>query len=323
MTVVVDIAGAQMGGAARWAAELHGYLARSDRAGVRVIGMERAVGPAWLLRRERPGYRADRRVAANNVSFTGPGGHRWVLLRNALHFVTAREAAQLDPVLRASVRREAAVVRLAARRADVLVVPSTAMAERVTRALPRMTSRIVVRPHPVSAAAHPDDKVPVAARDLAILCPVLFAPYKRMAGRLTELLDAITDYGDSAVRVRLTANPSDLPPQLGCDPRLEFLGRLGPSALRPEWARCRAVYFPTGLESFGYPLAEARVTGRPVIALDTAQNREIAGDALCGFDAEDRDSLGHAVKSALSADVIPDFRPFDPDAYFDWLLGGC
>ena len=42
------------------------------------------------------------------------------------------------------------------------------------------------------------------------------------------------------------------------------------------WSRCRAVYFPTGLESFGCPLAEARVNGVPVIARDTPQNREIA-----------------------------------------------
>ena len=49
------------------------------------------------------------------------------------------------------------------------------------------------------------------------------------------------------------------------------------------WARSRAIYFPTDLESFGYPLAEARVSGQPVIARDTALNREIAGPALCRY----------------------------------------
>ena len=56
-------------------------------------------------------------------------------------------------------------------------------------------------------------------------------------------------------------------------------------------ARSRAIYFPTGLESFGYPLAEARVSGQPAIARDTAQNREIAGPALCGYSLGDPDSL--------------------------------
>ena len=53
--------------------------------------------------------------------------------------------------------------------------------------------------------------------------------------------------------------------------------------MRELWARSRVIYFPTEIESFGYPLAEARVHGQPVIAPDTEQNREIAGAALFGF----------------------------------------
>jgi glycosyltransferase involved in cell wall biosynthesis len=320
-TALVDIAGAQMGGAARYAAELRSYLKRSTRPDVQVLGGSRNVGPGWLLQRESPRYRAARRVAANNVSFVGPGSERWVLLRNALHFVTPGEAERLDPALRASVQREAAVVRLAARRADVLIVPSTAMAERVTRALPWAAERVTVRPHPVSATPGVPPPDVAAPDDPAIFCPVLFAPYKDMAGRLGELLTALSDYGDDSVRIRVTASPADLPPTLAGDARLEFLGRVEASDLWREWARCRACYFPTGLESFGYPLAEARALGRPVIARDTAQNREIAGAALCGFDPADVGSLGQAVKMALTAEVAPDPAPFDPDCYFDWLLG--
>ena len=105
------------------------------------------------------------------------------------------------------------------------------------------------------------------------------------------------------------------------DPRIEFLGRIDQRELRLAWARSRAIYFPTGLESFGYPLAEARACGMPVIARDTAQNREIAGPALCGFTLGDPISLGRAVASAMKAEVQPDPEPFDPDSYFDWLLG--
>ena len=78
---------------------------------------------------------------------------------------------------------------------------------------------------------------------------------------------------------------------------------------------------PPGLESFGFPLAEARVNGQPVIAQDTAQNREIAGPALCGFTVGDIDSLRYATELALKADIKPDTEPFEPDAYFNWLLG--
>ena len=85
--VTVDVAGAWMGGAARYAAELRSYLDRTGRKDVKVIGTDQRVTPAWLLRREvsRPG--GGRRVAVNNVSFVSPGGPRWTLLRNALHFL--------------------------------------------------------------------------------------------------------------------------------------------------------------------------------------------------------------------------------------------
>src|ERR1700722_9724469 len=314
--VMVDIAGAAMGGAARYVTELQNYLARTGRADVRVIGEGRRVDPTWLVRREIWAPPAARRVAVNNVSFVAPGGSRWAVLRNALHFLTDVEAAALDPALRASVRRDAAVVRLAARRADVLVVPCNPMADRVGRVLPAARDRIAVRAHPVSG-----DSIPARPRDPAILCPVLFAPYKRMDERLQELLAALDDCGEPLIRVRITANPGDLPDWLSSEPRIEFLGRIDHRSLREVWARSRAIYFPTGLESFGYPLAEARVSGQPVIARDTAQNREIAGPALCGYTPGDPDSLRRAIKAALTADIAPDPAPFAPDDYFSWLLG--
>lgn len=314
--MTVDIAGAWMGGAARYATELRSYLTRTGRTDVQVIGNAQRVDPAWLLRRELSRPTAARRVAANNVSFLSPGGPRWALLRNALHFMTATEAAQLDPALRASVRREGTVVRLAAHRADVLIVPCTAMAERVTQLLPMARKRIVVRAHPVSA-----NSVPAMRCDTAILCPVLFAPYKRMDERLAELVGAVQEAGERSVRVRVTADQTDVSPILAANPLLEFVGRLDQQELRQLWSRSRAIYFPTGLESFGYPLAEARASGQPVIALDTAQNKEIAGPALCGFTPADPGSLPSAVKLALTMDVTPDPKPFDPDAYFDWILG--
>jgi glycosyltransferase involved in cell wall biosynthesis len=99
------------------------------------------------------------------------------------------------------------------------------------------------------------------------------------------------------------------------------VGRVDQQDLRQAWAGSRAIYFPTGVESFGYPLAEARVSGRPVIARDTPQNREIAGPALCGFTPGDAGSLRHATMLALTRQVPPDPAPFEPDAYFTWLLG--
>jgi hypothetical protein len=314
--VTVDVAGAAMGGAARYLAELRRYLSRTGRGDVRLIGTNQRVSPQWLLRRELYRSASTRRVALNNVGFVTSSGERWTLLGNALHFLTEAETANLDPSLSWAVRRQAAIVRIAALRSDVLVAPCTAMADRVMHAMPSVRSRVVVRPHPISA-----ESVPARRRDPLILCPVLFAPYKGMNERLGELTAALADHGDPWIRVAVTADHADLSPAIASDPRIETRGRLDHQALREEWARSRAIYFPTALESFGYPLAEARVSGRCVIALDTPQNREIAGPALCGFTQGDHDSLVRAVKTALTAHVAPDPSPFDPDAYFNWMLG--
>jgi glycosyltransferase involved in cell wall biosynthesis len=314
--VTIDIAGGQLGGAARYGAEVYDYLRRSARDDVRVIGTRRRLTPAWLAVREAAAGRRGRRVALNNVGFFAPGGERWTLMANHLHFLTTAELAGQEPAIRAAMSRQIPVVHRAARQSDVLVAPCTAMAERIKATLPDVADRVVARLHPVSASTvrrRPDRS--------GILCPVLFAPYKKMPSRLAEWVAAVDESLDRSVRMIVTAGPDEVPPSLAASPRIELVGHLDLATLSGRWASSQAVYFPSGLESFGYPLAEARVNGQPVIAQDTPQNREIAGPALCGYTAGDPDSLRRATEAALSLTPAPDPGPFDPDAYFDWLLG--
>jgi hypothetical protein len=314
--VTVDVAGGPMGGAARYRDELYRYLTRSKRQDVQVIGDERRIDPGWLLRREIVKSSRGRRVAVNNVSFVAPGGERWTLLANPLDFLTADERSNLHPSLRAGTRRRAPIVHLAARRSDVIVAPCTAMAERITRVLPSLQSRVVVRLHPVAA-----DSIPRMPSDPVILCPVLFSPYKHMVARITEWVSAVNEHIDPAIQMLVTANHAEVPVSLATHSRIKLVGQLPLCELRRLWARSRAIYFPSGIESFGFPLAEARVHGQPVIARDSAQNREIAGPALCGFAVGDADSLRYATELALTTTVAPDPAPFDPEAYFNWMLG--
>jgi Glycosyl transferases group 1 len=315
-TVTIDLAGGQIGGAARFRAEVRRYLEGSAREDIRLIGARRNLNPGWLAVREAVAARKSRRVALNNVGFLTPGGERWTLLRNPLHFLTKAEMTDLDQEMRSLAHRQIAIVHRAARRSDVLVAPCMAMAERVKAALPEVADRVVVRMHPVSAN-------PVLRRSggSLILCPVLFAPYKHMIDRITDWLAAVGDALDESVRLIVTASPAEVPTSLAGSPRLHFVGRLDHQELCRLWARSQAVYFPSGLEAFGWPLAEARVNGQAVIARDTPQNREIAGPALCGYTVGDPDSLLHATQAALVGGIAPDPVPFDPDAYFEWLLG--
>ena len=315
-TVFVDAAGGTVGGAGRFRVELYQYLARTGRDDVRVIGAFRRIDAPWLIRRElvKPTHR--RRVALNNISFLTPGCERWTRLGNPLDFLTDKEWDELHPSLKSETRVRAPIVRMAARRSDVIVTPSTAMGERVAHILPGLRNRIIPRLNPCTPVM-----MTGTPRDRVILCPVIFSPYKHMVNRLREWIAAVEEYIDPEVRLLVTATDSEVPSDLASNSRIELVGRLSHSQLRPLWARSKAIFFPPGLESFGFPLAEARVNGQPVIARDTAQNREIAGPALCSFTVGDLESLRYATELALKADLAPDIEPFEPDAYFAWLLG--
>ncbi len=315
-TVFVDAAGGTVGGAGRFRVELYQYLARTGREDVRLIGAFRRIDPGWLIRREIARPTHGRRVALNNLSFVTPGGERWTRLGNPLDFLTDEEWYHLHPSLRSETRVRAPIVRLAARRSDVIVTPSTAMAERVGHILPKVRPRIIPRLNPVSA-----DSVPKMAREPVILCPVIFSPYKHMVDRLREWVAAADNCIDASVRMLVTASASEVPDDLAHHPRIDLVGQLTHAELRQLWARSRAIFFPPGLESFGFPLAEARANGQPVIARDTEQNREIAGPALCGFTVGNEDSLRSATQRAMTMDLAADPAPFEPDSYFSWLLG--
>jgi glycosyltransferase involved in cell wall biosynthesis len=312
--VVVDCAGAAVGGAARFLKELDAWLA-SSQAKATVIGRGEPLNALWLARRELRVARRAKRVALNNVSFVGRGGTRTVLLRNALHFAASSELKSMGYTLPRSLRAQVPIVRRAAQRADVVIVPCTAMAERVCKFVPALEERIIVRPHPVAqrpwAGENPD------GADL--LMPILNAPYKRLPWHLARVLAASTESG-RIHRVHVTARAEEFPPELRRDPRVNFVGALDAAELDTYWRASRAVYFPTQLESFGYPLAEARASGRHIVAVDTPQNREIAGPALAGFSPDSVDSLAAALDLAMCQTVTPDRRTFDPSRYFEWLL---
>ncbi|WP_235433429.1 MULTISPECIES: glycosyltransferase [Protofrankia] len=321
--VLVDCAGARMGGALRFLLELDGHLARSGHPNIRVIGRDRAITPAWLARRERPG-RFARVIALNNVGFTLTSGTRYVLLRNALHFLRPAELERIGSWLGPRMSRQTRIVRQTARRADIVIVPAASMAERVLDAVPELLSRLAIRPHPLSKPDH----VPTRPREPhLLLCPVLFSPWKNMATVLRLVDQAVsalvTDTGIdlrvivTATRAEATAEGLD-----GHTRHLQFVGRLAPRELADYQNRCRALIYPTRIESFGYPLAEARLASVPVVALDIAHNRDIAGPVLVPYQREGATEIAAAIHRALNSTFVPEtVNPFDPDHYFSWLLG--
>jgi hypothetical protein len=311
--VVLDTAGAAVGGAARWVTELDAYLAgHGDNPPVTVIGRRTPLTPRWLVHRELATRGADMVVAANNASFALGRAQRRVLLRNALHFLHPGEEHLLAGMPRAF-RAQIPVVRQLSRRADLIVVPSSAMAERVCRRLPEVHDRVRVRAHPVTPFG---PRLPSDAP--FILVPALPAPYKNLVVELRRLLAALSLTGRE-IRVRITARIDDLPPGLANHPLVTALGVVPPERLAHLWRQAAAVFFPSTGEAFGYPLAEARVQGVPVLAPDSWQAREIAGPALVPYRPGHPKGLAHAL-SALDSPVPAQPDAFDRSAYFQWLL---
>lgn len=320
-TVVADVAGAAMGGARRYLTELDGWLAKEHHP-VRVIGRNRAMGPSWLVSREVMAARVPRTttVALNNVSFGAVGISRLVLLRNALHFLFPREAAELPPKLLRRWEMQTRVVRLMLRRADRIVVPSSAMRERVLGHCPWTGDRIEVLPHPLSPLPVSGDS---CTRGPIVVCPVLDAPYKQLGKHLSQLLLALSsDTGLADLKVVATSTAEELE-GMGLPPsaRLVPAGRLPTAAMTELLEGATALFFPTDLESFGYPLAEARVNRVPVLAKRTALTTEVAGDALVPYESDDIRSLTEALVAAMTLRLQPlSENPFDPDSYFRRLF---
>jgi hypothetical protein len=313
--VLLDTAGTAGGDVARWISELDGYLtdpARGDGTPVTVIGRRTQLTRRWLVQRELATRGAGMVVAANNASFALGRAHRRVLLHNALHFLHPAEEHLLDRMPRAF-RAQIPLVRQLSRRADLIVVPSSSMAERVCRRLPGVYDRVQVRAHPVTGYGSP-----LPTREPFILVPALPASYRDVVVELRRLLAAMWLTG-RGTRLCIAAGPDEVPPTVAWHPLATRLGMLAPRHLSLLWRQASAIFFPSDIESFGYPLAQARVQGIPVLAPDTWQAREIAGPALVPYRPGQRNGLIDAL-SALDTPVAAQPLAFDRTAYFRWLL---
>ncbi|WP_433392424.1 glycosyltransferase [Micromonospora sp. KLBMP9576] len=310
--IVIDAAGGSGGGAGRLKTELDAFVA-DGTAPVRVIGRDRRLTASWLVRREVAAGGAPVVVALSNVSFAWRGAERRVLVHNALHFLAPAEEGLLKVQPR-SLRAQIPVVRNLLHRADVIAVPCSAMAARVADRVPAVRDRLLVLANPVSPVG---PRLPVDG--VSILVPVVPSPFKNVVAELRVLLAAL-DRRRHPARIRMTAHPHELPDDLARHPRLDLLGQLPHHELAEHWRRASAVFFPCELESFGYPLAEARVYGLPVLAPGTPQSREIAGGALVPYDLSDLDSLADALDD-IDRPVVAEPDAFERGAYFTRLLG--
>lgn len=314
--IVIDCAGAMLGGAARYLRELQTYLAHHEGSNIELIGLGRQLTPRWLIQREFKALSADVRISLNNAGFLNPTGANVTLLQNILQFATAADYHRLRFTPSRRLRLQTPVVRAFAGASETLVAPCTRMAEQITAVAPKLRNKVVVRFYPI-AAPEWAGTAPKNQRD--VLLPIVPSPYKHLDEHIPEFLDATEDLPGKTIRLIVPTTPDQFP-ALASHPRIKFIGPQTTEALDQWWQDCGAVFFPPEFEAFGFPVGEARVYGRHVIGQDTAQNHEIGGQALKPYTRHDQQSLRAAIEAAVSDVPEPDPEPYCPDNYFECLL---
>jgi glycosyltransferase involved in cell wall biosynthesis len=160
------------------------------------------------------------------------------------------------------------------RRADRVIVPSSATADDLMRLLGVHRRKLAVVPHGVDLDAfRPDDAVRVEpGRFLFVSKPW---DYKGLA-TVMRALPLLCDGAARGIDVELVVadgGTSDeelshwrrLAESLGVGERVRFLGRLAHDRLAVEYQRACALVLPVSIESFGNAFLEAAASGCPVI----------------------------------------------------------
>jgi glycosyltransferase involved in cell wall biosynthesis len=197
-----------------------------------------------------------------------------------------------------------ALTRAFANRADVVIVPTVAMLQRL-RAI-GVRARIEVIPSAIDVGRFAAGRRTVAARaalgarggERVALCVSRIAKEKRLALAVDALAHArdlrLAIVGDGPERAMLEQRAAEL----GVRERVRFLGALEPAALPDLYASSDAFVFPSASETQGLVLAEAMAAGLPVVAAEDAVNREVLGG--CGrLAAPDPAALAAALELAV------------------------
>lgn len=184
------------------------------------------------------------------------------------------------------------------RRAARIIVSSTATLEAASRRWPRAQFRLI--PLGVDPVFCDGGEGSRAAQPT-----VLYTGGWDARKRIDDLSEAVARVAQRIPEVRLvaTGRPPDrvralLEARLG--QRVCFPGYLDDSALADWYKKAWVVAYPTDLEGFGFPIAEAFATGTPVVGTDAGSVREtMAGSGLL-VPVGDLGALTEALAAVLS-----------------------
>jgi glycosyltransferase involved in cell wall biosynthesis len=258
-----------------------------------------------------------------------------LLVRNAVYFSKMYQETILPRQnwkRRARFRLSRRLVCMSARTADMVMTPTQAMLDGLRDYAEVPPHKALVNPYGVEpcngSGSSPQRE---EGRDLAeatggvlsttpdrspvrLLYVSLFGENKDLS-TLLRALPLLNREGGRGFVLKTTANPHwkevaqavTRPEALALlqspeiAPRVQFVGPLPRRETQRLYLDADLFVFPSWLESFGQPMAEAMAHGLPIVAADTPVNREICGESAVYFRVGDPGDLAEKVRN-LAAD---------------------
>ncbi|MFN0063060.1 MAG: glycosyltransferase family 4 protein [Myxococcaceae bacterium] len=283
---------------------------------LRRFWMDQVSQRRWLMRE-----RIDVAFSSANLGMLSSPVPQLLLVRNALPFSVLyrqRILPQKTWRLRQSENARKVLAHLSASRAHRVMVPSETMRQELLSAVPSCERRTVVNLYGVRSERFGLDS---GARPMPMLPTAVFTGLYSEHKNLGTLFEAMGLLAQRGQRVLL---------KTPADPRLENIhnpirhrdallldslrhqglaastGVLKAEGLAKLYAEASLFVYPSVVESFGHPLAEAMAAQRPIVAADVPINRELCQDAAVYFSPFDPSSCAEAMTRVLNDATLRD-----------------
>ena len=148
---------------------------------------------------------------------------------------------------------------------------------------------------------------------------LLYVGYILPEKDLFNVLDAVAmTMGDVSVPIKffLTVSRDDWPEgydlfvrkitDMGLTKNVEIIGKLSGDCMGALYRVCNVLIYPSICESFGFPMYEALSQGIPIVAADTAVNREAAGPCALYYQPSGPQAIATELKKIVNDSAFRD-----------------
>ncbi len=219
-----------------------------------------------------------------------------------------------------------AVMREAADRSDLILVPSASTRKDVMEHLRISGDRIRVIPEGVGPEYRPSaEERGTGVR--TILYVGRFDPYKNVP-KLVDAYAKLREWGLSDVQLRIVGGEDPRYPEArwtarkhGVEKFILWDGYVSGTDLIEAYQTANVFCLPSRYEGFGLPVLEAMASGTPVVCGDSSSLPEVAGDAAILVSPNDVKEIADALYNIFTDDDLAkelQHRGLERAAHFTW-----